>query len=286
MTADSPVGQLIAACVEYRRVWNSDDECDRADVAMDAVFDALDGVLGTPAPPKRSGTPTLPCPQCKVLMRWIDGPGEDGGGERLWCDDCELDYHLSPAEWDALGLDEDEEEDEDDDPPLAPLDERLPFYKRLLGMEAEVTPRMEKMLAAYNRHGFKDWAAIVEILLEDVEGLRAELNTPQTADFLQAVAAEAAHQRQRFGSTTDAGKRREDWIALLDYLKGKAVAAHYDLGHRLRAMAGNSDSPYIKEAHDKLLHHIISQAAALCNWHAAETGADTRMRPGLGPECP
>lgn len=31
----------------------------------------------------------------------------------------------------------------------------------------------------------------------------------------------------------------------------------------------------------KLLHHIITTAAACLNWHAARTGADTRMRPGI-----
>lgn len=34
---------------------------------------------------------------------------------------------------------------------------------------------------------------------------------------------------------------------------------------------------------EKLLHHIISSAAVLLNWHAARTGNDTRMRPGIEP---
>lgn len=37
---------LVEAVIEYRRVWESDDEADHADVAMDAMFDALDKALG------------------------------------------------------------------------------------------------------------------------------------------------------------------------------------------------------------------------------------------------
>ena len=34
---------------------------------------------------------------------------------------------------------------------------------------------------------------------------------------------------------------------------------------------------------EKAKHHTISTAAALGNWHAALTGADNRMRPGIDP---
>lgn len=95
------------------------------------------------------------------------------------------------------------------------------------------------------------------------EKLWAELNTPQTVNFLEAVRVESAHQRERWGVEHDAGKRPEDWIALLVYLLGKATKAHYD-GDR-----------------DKLLHHVITVAAVCSNWHANATGVDTRMRPGL-----
>ena len=39
------------------------------------------------------------------------------------------------------------------------------------------------------------------------EAIRAEIiNTPETADFMAAVPLEAAHQRERWGSSHDAGK--------------------------------------------------------------------------------
>lgn len=91
------------------------------------------------------------------------------------------------------------------------------------------------------------------------------INTPQISDFLRAVENEALHQRDRWGVDHDAGKRAEDWIALLIYLIGKATKSHYD---------GDAD---------KLLHHVITTAAACLNWHAALTGAHTRMRPGVAP---
>lgn len=91
------------------------------------------------------------------------------------------------------------------------------------------------------------------------------ISTPKVADFLSAVENEALHQRDRWGVDHDAGKRNEDWIALLTYLIGKATKSHYD---------GDAD---------KLLHHVITTAAVCLNWHAALTGVHTRMRPGIAP---
>lgn len=91
------------------------------------------------------------------------------------------------------------------------------------------------------------------------------INSPHTANFIKAVRIEAAHQVQRWVVAHDAGKRAEDWIALVAYLLGKATKAHYD------------------EDLEKLLHHIITVAAVCANWHASVTGADTRMRPGMAP---
>jgi hypothetical protein len=34
---------------------------------------------------------------------------------------------------------------------------------------------------------------------------------------------------------------------------------------------------------DKALHHTISTAAALANWHAALSGTSNTMRPGIAP---
>lgn len=95
--------------------------------------------------------------------------------------------------------------------------------------------------------------------------LAALINTPELHDFTRAVVLEAAHQRERWGADHDAGKEPADWFWLIGYLAGKALAA---------ALAVDRD---------KALHHCISSAAALANWHAALLGADTRMRPGITP---
>lgn len=95
--------------------------------------------------------------------------------------------------------------------------------------------------------------------------LEKKLNTPELHDFSAAVTLEAAHQRERWGSEHDAGKEPADWFWLLGYLSGKALRAH---------MSGDLE---------KALHHTISSAAALANWHAAIEGK-TNMRPGIKPD--
>lgn len=90
------------------------------------------------------------------------------------------------------------------------------------------------------------------------------INTPEIHDFIKAVPLEAQHQRGRWGTDHDSGKLPADWFWLIGYLAGKALAAH---------IAGNTE---------KALHHTISSAAALCNWHSAILGK-TNMRPGIAP---
>jgi hypothetical protein len=91
------------------------------------------------------------------------------------------------------------------------------------------------------------------------------INTPETADFMAAVPLEAAHQRERWGVHHDAGKTPFDWFWLVGYLAQKAASS---------AVVGDTE---------KAMHHTISTAAALANWHAALSGADTSMRPGIDP---
>lgn len=93
------------------------------------------------------------------------------------------------------------------------------------------------------------------------ERLRALLNSPQTANFLEAVRTEAAHQIERWGTDHDAGKGDGDWFWLLGYLAGKAIRP--------------DATP------EKKLHHIITTAAACLNWHRHATGENTEMRPGI-----
>jgi len=100
---------------------------------------------------------------------------------------------------------------------------------------------------------------------EELERLRALVNTPELHDFSRGVVLEAAHQRERWGSDHDAGKAPADWFWLIGYLAGKALRSHMD---------GNTE---------KALHHTITVAAACANWHAAISGVSTTMRPGIEP---
>lgn len=96
--------------------------------------------------------------------------------------------------------------------------------------------------------------------LEDAKKYRA-LATPEISDFLKAVEREALHQRDRWGVEHDAGKADSDWFWLIGFLAGKAL-------HKP----------------EKMLHHIITTAAACLNWHAARVSAHTAMRPGISGE--
>lgn len=101
-------------------------------------------------------------------------------------------------------------------------------------------------------------------LRAEVARLQTQIHHPVTADFLSGVSLEAAHQRERWGRSHDAGKTPADWFWLVGYLAGKALHA---------AAEGRTE---------KALHHTISTAAALLNWHAALRG-QTDMRPGIDP---
>ncbi len=105
----------------------------------------------------------------------------------------------------------------------------------------------------------------VDDLKARIAELEALINTPETADFVKGVRAEAAHQRERWGVDHDAGKAPLDWFWLIGYLAQKAATS---------AMSGDVE---------KAKHHIISTAAAMANWHLALSGGDNRMRPGIEP---
>ena len=97
---------------------------------------------------------------------------------------------------------------------------------------------------------------------QDAEAYR-RINTPEVSNFLAGVHNEALHQRERWGAEGDAGKTDADWYWLVGYLAGKAIRP--------------DATP------EKRLHHIITTAAALLNWHAARVGAYAAMRPGIDP---
>lgn len=97
-----------------------------------------------------------------------------------------------------------------------------------------------------------------------VAELEALINAPQTADFLEAVRIEAAHQRERWGDEHDARKTPEDWFWTLGFLAGKAIRP--------------------EAAPRKRVHHIIAAAALLANWHRHENALDAAVREALEDE--
>lgn len=139
-----------------------------------------------------------------------------------------------------------------------------PGFRERMDRAFDASP--EELGAALVRHQWQEQAKQIETLKAEVARLTALLNTPEIKDFGKAVDLEAIHQRERWGTAHDAGKRPEDWIALVTYLLGKATKAHYDANH------------------EKLLHHVITIAAACSNWHANASGTSTQMRPGVGVE--
>lgn len=101
----------------------------------------------------------------------------------------------------------------------------------------------------------------------ELERLRGIIHTPEVDDFDKGVRLEAAHQVARWGEAHDRSKSAENWFWLVGYLGGKALRA---------AITGDRE---------KALHHTISAAAALRNWHAAlkrdTTGAGVGADPDL-----
>lgn len=93
-------------------------------------------------------------------------------------------------------------------------------------------------------------------LLEEVRKLDARINNPITANFIEGMKNEAAHQIGRWGSAPDRGKTPLDWFWLIGFLSQKATHA---------AIEGNTE---------KALHHTISTAAALMTWHAQILAGD------------
>jgi hypothetical protein len=100
---------------------------------------------------------------------------------------------------------------------------------------------------------------------DESQRLRALIARPFVGAWTDEVIVEAAHQRERWGTAADRGKTPEDWLWLVGYLAGKALAA---------SKAGDLE---------KARHHTVSTGAVLAHWAAAISGDETVMRPGLGP---
>lgn len=115
----------------------------------------------------------------------------------------------------------------------------------------------------------------------------AMLNSPELVDFSAGVVHEAAHQRERWSSDHDGGKSPEDWYWLIGHLAGRALAHHKE-AERLTSLLPSAGlhetnlSRQIAYHREKAVHHCITTAAALANWHAAVLGK-TNIRPGVDP---
>lgn len=100
--------------------------------------------------------------------------------------------------------------------------------------------------------------------------LHGLINRPHTDHFLEATRLEAAHQSDRFGAAHDRNKSAENWFWLVGYLAGKCLRA---------VITGDKE---------KALHHTISSAAALLNWHEAikhdKTGAGAGTDSDIAPK--
>lgn len=103
---------------------------------------------------------------------------------------------------------------------------------------------------------------VVKDLIDERDRLRALINSPITLDFLTGTANEITHQVERWGTVHDRAKEPADWFWLVGYLAGKVLRAHVD---------GDTE---------KALHHTISTAAALGNWHAHIRLGTSEMQPG------
>lgn len=116
---------------------------------------------------------------------------------------------------------------------------------------------VSRRLRAIASYGPKEHADFMREAADKIDHLDDLINSPHTAEFLEAVKLEAAHQRERWPSGHDSGKDDSDWFWLIGYVAGKAV-----------------NKP------TKQLHHIITTAAVCLNWHMQRT-VGTAMRPGI-----
>jgi hypothetical protein len=137
--------------------------------------------------------------------------------------------------------------------------------------EAGQLVRLEHEIAEALRHDAEHHATIADLSAqlaaasERIRALEAERDTPEIHDFAKGLVREAVHQRARWSSDHDAGKTPADWFWLIGYLAQKAMTSQ---------MGGDID---------KALHHVITTAAAMANWHAQMLGAGD-MRPGISEE--
>lgn len=117
--------------------------------------------------------------------------------------------------------------------------------------EAELKEQLAASDRAFNDECARHTAALSKIAaLEEREKTLVEIiDSPKTKDFLEAVKIEVAHQKKRWGPDHDRQKTPDDWLWALAFLATKATQA---------ARYGDTE---------KYLHHIVTSAALLANWH-------------------
>ena len=119
-----------------------------------------------------------------------------------------------------------------------------------------------------------DEILIFRAAADELERLDNLINSPQVESFLSSVRFEAAHQVERWGEEHDRGKSPQDWFWLIGYLAGKAL-------HNAIEMERGGD--FVNAAtRSTALHHTISTAAVLLNWHAHLIGDRPGVAPGHG----
>lgn len=97
----------------------------------------------------------------------------------------------------------------------------------------------------------------------EIARLNGLINTPHTADFLEAVPLEAAHQIERWGTSHDEGKTPLDWFWLIGFLSQKVVVS------------------LDKNDLEKAKHHTISTAAVMLNWYRSISNEEKSFQPGI-----
>jgi hypothetical protein len=127
-------------------------------------------------------------------------------------------------------------------------------------MDAQQIAHVEDMRKLFSG---SEVARALEDQAAEIARLKGLLDTPSIDNFLDGVRLEAAHQTERWSVAHDEGKAAQDWFWLLGFLAGKALQS---------ALRGE---------HEKALHHTVSSAAALMNWHLHLKGERTAMRPGI-----
>jgi hypothetical protein len=123
----------------------------------------------------------------------------------------------------------------------------------------------------------------MEDALHKLSNVDKAINTPELRDFPKAVHLEAVHQVNRWGSAHDEGKSPQDWFWLIGYLAGKAL--HEAIALQIlppENMVQDKEALARHRTHHekKLLHHIITTAAVLNNWHSHVLNKLTLFRPG------